>query len=280
MTEEEKELLRKKLDEENYEDLKLVSEENKKLMRKSFRMIISFLTFFVLCIGLFIYLQQNKFFIFNINRTFSNVPSPMIAEFFSIVFIMIIIMALITFIYLSIEYIKRKKLSVEEQLIKYNKFRRLFSIADIFSIVPIFLLVVMVVNGFFFSFAQVDGISMQPTFCDNDAVIIKYVEEYERNDIVILEQDDLYLIKRIVAVPGDTLEVNSIGVYVNGELIEDYTSGLLLTYTEFIIPEGYYYVLGDNRTRSEDSRVFGLKSEDNLLGIVVYRVSSQTCPID
>jgi len=76
------------------------------------------------------------------------------------------------------------------------------------------------------------------------------------------------------------LEVNTTGVYVNGELIEDYTSGLLLTYTEMIIPEGFYYVLGDNRNRSEDSRVFGLKSEENLLGIVVYKISSQTCPIE
>ncbi|MDC7243080.1 MAG: signal peptidase I, partial [Sphaerochaetaceae bacterium] len=150
----------------------------------------------------------------------------------------------------------------------------------LFSIVPLFLVIVMVINGFFFSFAQVDGISMEPTFCDNDAVIIKYVEDYERNDIVILQQDDLYLIKRLVAVPGDTLTVNASGVYVNGELIEDNVGNIYIAYDEIVIPEGYYYVLGDNRDYSEDSRLFGLKSEENMLGKVIYKISTTTCEID
>jgi signal peptidase I len=262
------------------EEMEEILLENKKLMKKSFRMIISFFTLFIVCAVLFILLQQNKFFIFNLNRTFNNVPSPIIAEFFSYIFIIIIIIGFIVYLVFAIRFFQQRDRIELDQVESFKKFEKLFNVADMFSIVPIFLVIVMVINGFFFSFASVEGVSMQPTFCDSDAVIIKYVDEYYHDDIVILEQNDIYLIKRLVAVPGDKLVVNASGVYINDVLIEDTMGNFYIAYEELIIPEGYYYVLGDNRNNSEDSRMFGLKAEDNMLGKVIYKISSNTCPID
>jgi signal peptidase I len=267
------------MDEENFEKAEKIQLENEKLMKKSFRMIISFFTLFIACVTLFIVLQQNKFFIFNLSRTFSNVPSPLIAEFFSYIFIIIILVGTIIYIAFAVNFFKRKKMSEAKQMKSIIKFEKLFEIADMFSIVPVFLVIVIIINGFFFSFAQVEGVSMQPTFCDNDAVIIKYVDEYQFDDIVILQNGDLYLIKRLVGIPGDKLLVDASGVYINDVLIEDTVGNYYIAYEEVVIPEGFYYVLGDNRDNSEDSRYFGLKTEDLMLGKVIQRISTNTCPI-
>ncbi len=261
---------------ETYEDYDLIIKENEKLMKKSLRMIISFFTVFTASIVLFIILQGNKFFIFNLNRTFENTPSPLIAEIFSVFFLIIIIIGLISYLSLSTAYFERKHQNIEKQIDSYEAFQKRFNLADIFSVVPYFLIVVIIINGFFFSFAKVDGISMQPTFCNNDAVVIKYVNEYEDQDIVILVQDNMYLIKRLVGLPGDTLLVNSTGVYINGNQIEDNVSNVA-NYYDGIIPDGQYYVLGDNRDYSQDSRYFGLVMEDEMLGKVILKVSNTTC---
>ncbi|MCK4551477.1 MAG: signal peptidase I [Tenericutes bacterium] len=259
--------------------------ENKKLMSRSPRRIISFFTLLIICMILFIILQSNKFFIFNINRSFDNVPNPMIAQLFSYVFIVIIILGILSYIYLTISYIKRKKLNNDNQLETIDKYKKIYNISDIFSIVPIFLVFVLIVNGFFYSFAQVDGSSMQPTFCNNDAVIIRYSEDFEQNDIVIFELEEtdgslIYLIKRLKAGPGDKLVVDSTGVWVNNILVEDDVDSRTQQYHIESLPEGVFYVLGDNRSNSVDSRVNGLIAQEDMIGKVVVKLSNQTCPLN
>ncbi len=269
-------------EEENYEtDQEEILFENTKLMKKSLRMIISFFTLFTVCVILFFSLQTNKFFIFNLHRTFDVVPSPLVAELFSFFFVIIITVGFIAYVIFAISYFTRKKKSTVEQIAKYPSYKKQFNAADIFSVVPLFLVIVMIVNGFFFSFAQVDGVSMQPTFCNNDAVVIKYVDDYDLQDIVIIEVDGIYLIKRLVAHAGDKLVINDSGVFVNDMRIETNVSNVPNEYKySGILPEGAYYVLGDNRNNSTDSRIFGLVGEEDMLGKVIYKISNSTCELD
>lgn len=273
------------MDQEAYDRLVKKIKGNRKLMKKSLKMIISFFTTFFIGLVLLMVLQENKFFIFNFKRTFNNAPNPFIAEIFSLVFLIIVVVGLIAYVSLAYNFAHRKILTEQEQLVSYPKYRKLFNLADVFSVVPIFLVIVMVINGFFFSFAQVEGISMQPTYCDNDAVIIKYVNDYEDNNIVILQhydtqtQENIYMIKRLVGLPGDHLVVNDTGVYINSEKIEGSVGSQYISYN-IIIPEGFYYVLGDHRDCSKDSRRIGLISYDNMLGKVIYRFSFSECEVE
>ncbi len=271
-------------EEKKTEEVNDIIENNKKLMKKSPRMIISFFTLIIICIILFFVSQSNKFFIFNINRSFDNVPNPMVAQMFSFFFIVIIILSLATYILLILNYQKRKFFSESEQIDSYNKFFKLYNISDIFSVVPIFLVVVIIINGFFFSFAQVDGDSMNPTFCHLDPVIIQYTDEYQHEDIVVFEFEEnpgstIYLIKRLIAVPGDKLVVNETGVWVNDEWKENNVGSSTYYYDLDPIPDGYYYVLGDNRRISNDSRLIGLVEISDMVGVVILRLSNNTCEI-
>jgi signal peptidase I len=101
----------------------------------------------------------------------------------------------------------------------------------------------------------------------------------DRGDIVVLNPPssanaDKPYIKRVIGVPGDTLEVRDEGVYINGtHLDEPYLDGKPTNCPSnchyggpIEIPDGYVYVMGDNRTRSEDSRVFGLEPIGDIIG--------------
>ncbi|MGD9761229.1 MAG: signal peptidase I [Candidatus Izemoplasmatales bacterium] len=244
--------------------------EQQKLMKKSLLLIISFFLFFILDVILFIVFQNNKLFMFNLNRSEENMPNPFLSDIFATIFYSIIIIALIVyivFIYICLS----KQHKTNHQLIK-----KIQSFADFFSIVPIFLFIVIMVNGLFVTIGQVDGDSMKPTFCSYDSVIIIYNSDIETNDILIMQYDDSFLIKRVIGLPGDKLVVNESGVFINDVLIEIYTPLNSIEY-DTVIPNGQYYVMGDNRYNSLDSRVIGLFSEELILGEVKYNITNGNC---
>jgi signal peptidase I len=135
------------------------------------------------------------------------------------------------------------------------------------------------------------GASMEPTFYTGDRILVekitKYFKKFERGDIVVLHppgNDNTDYVKRIVAVPGDIAKVTECNVYISrdGErfkLNEPYLySGTCTTDGPSIreghsirIESGKYLVLGDNRGKSLDSRVFGLVDENRIMGRVVFR---------
>ncbi|MDY0023345.1 MAG: signal peptidase I [Candidatus Izemoplasmatales bacterium] len=247
-------------------DGNLIIEEHQKLMKKSSFLIISFFLFLTIDIVLFIILQKNDLFMFQLGRSSNNIPNPMVSDIFSFIFYLIMIFALV--IYLALLAICLHKVHRNN----YKLLKTVHNIADFFSIVPVFLLVIFIINGFFFSFAQVDGESMEPTYCNNDLVIISYNNDIETSEILIFESEDKFLIKKVIGMPGDLLLVDETGVYINGDLIEDYIP-LNHQYFNGIIPEKNYFVLGDNRDNSLDSRVFGLVSAEDVLGTVIYKMT-------
>ncbi len=147
-----------------------------------------------------------------------------------------------------------------------------FDFYDLIGVVPVFLAVVVILNAFFLSPAIVHGPSMEPTFVENDAVIIFHLNRnFESQDIIIYDRGDALLIKRLIGVPGDHLKVDLTGVYLNGVNLN--VEGYETEYHNYdgVIPEGFYFIMGDNHNESNDSRYFGLIESKDLLGKVIFK---------
>ena len=147
---------------------------------------------------------------------------------------------------------------------------------------------------------DVYGRSMMPTLNSGDVVftqkIATYFKSYDRGDIVILDgkgmygyDKDEYLIKRVIALPGETIKIADGNVYIKPEgsnefymLQESYlVPGTLTTVRSYGIEHGYdeitlgedeYYCMGDNRPESNDSRTLGVFTADRIKGIAVIRM--------
>jgi len=104
----------------------------------------------------------------------------------------------------------------------------------------------------------------------------------ERQNIIdvinkdFLEIEKLSLIKRVIGLPGDHIQIKEGSVYLNGEKLEEnyldksvFTESFVLT--DFTVPEGYYFMMGDNRERSSDSRTIGCIPKKKIEGRVVRK---------
>lgn len=144
---------------------------------------------------------------------------------------------------------------------------------------------VLLIRSFLFTLIRVDGPSMQDTLLNNDRLIVTVLDMKlngpERFDVVILHypgKTDQY-VKRVIGMPGETLEVKSGVLYINGEAIEEpflsdsRTTRFDMPYSDFgpiEIGEDEYFVMGDNRDNSNDSRNVGLITRDMFVGKVRY----------
>lgn len=124
---------------------------------------------------------------------------------------------------------------------------------------------------------RIDGSSMNPTLLDGEYLIINNVtyllDEPEKGDIVVFRhpRNDLNLIKRVIGVPGDHIEISNGTVWVNGEAQEEPFTAESTNYNgSWDVPEGEFFVLGDNRNNSSDSHSWGYLPEENLLGKALF----------
>lgn len=133
----------------------------------------------------------------------------------------------------------------------------------VLAIIIASLVLAFIVSSFVMNVNRVVGISMEPTFRENDWVLVNrlaYIHDSPRvNDIIIFHKKSVtadIIIKRIVAVSGDEVEIKKGLLYINGLLFED--DFYMKTSDEYkekiVIEEDCYFVLGDNRNHSHDSR--------------------------
>lgn len=127
---------------------------------------------------------------------------------------------------------------------------------------------------------QISGTSMEPTLHDDDIVVLIKSKELKRGDLCGFYYSNKILIKRVIALPGEVISIDTEGnVVVNGEeLNEPYVSekGLGECDVEFPfeVPEGEYFLMGDHRQTSIDSRssVIGCVARDEIIGRIVFKV--------
>jgi len=241
------------------------------LIRRSERKLWTFAVATAIVILIAVLRQGQRLFIFNFTSTNLNV-TPTSAFFSWLTYAFLVFTAAYAAYFLGVLR-RRKTLDPAAAAASFESFRKRFDFFDLLAVIPTFLAVVVVANAFFLSPAVVDGPSMEPTFYEGDAVLVYHGPgmDYAAEDIVILERDDRLLIKRLIALPGDYVSVSTAGVYLNGTLIETDVADFHVPY-DGTIPEGYCFVLGDNRTHSNDSRYFGLVPMADLLGEVVVRI--------
>ncbi|WP_314355128.1 signal peptidase I [uncultured Granulicatella sp.] len=135
----------------------------------------------------------------------------------------------------------------------------------------------------------VSGQSMYPTLHDSDRMFMSKLGDIKRFDIVVLQapdQDKEY-IKRVIGMPGDTIEVKDGKLYINGQVVDQpfINTELLMNKTVYIddftlqeltgelkVPEGKYFVMGDNRGVSKDSRMIGFIERSAIEGKAVFTI--------
>jgi signal peptidase I len=134
---------------------------------------------------------------------------------------------------------------------------------------------------FLYQPVKVEGTSMMPSLDDQERIFVnKFVyrwEPIERGDIVVFRyprDPSKSYIKRVIGVPGDHIRIDSGQVYVNGDAIdEDYVPPAYTderSYPETVVPVHSYFMLGDHRSMSNDSRDFGPVKEGYIFGKAVF----------
>lgn len=146
------------------------------------------------------------------------------------------------------------------------------------QIIPyvVILLVVVVIRTFIVTPVIVSGSSMDNTLNDGDILLLnKYDKTYERYDVIVFDYQNTKLVKRVIGLPGENVKYEDGVLYIDEVEYEDKFS---LDTIDFdlndlgidTIPEGYYFVLGDNRMKSSDSRIIGLISEKDINGTTTF----------
>ena len=164
---------------------------------------------------------------------------------------------------------------------KKSKNKRYLNVIRVVAVAAIITFVVVaLLTHYIFPIVRIYGSTMSPTLFDGDVAIALKTTSLERGDICIFQIDDTLLCKRVIGIGGDEINIDESGtVYVNGKsLDEPYLNGKSLGNSTVaypvVVPENEYFVIGDNRRISVDSRniTIGCISSDQVIGKLLLRI--------
>lgn len=148
------------------------------------------------------------------------------------------------------------------------------------SVLLVVAAVAVLITTLFLPILQISGDSMSPTLEHDEVVVLLKTKKFERGDLIGFYYQGKILVKRVIALPGDEVVIDGDGnVYVNGELLEeDYVTEKELGDCDlafpYEVPGTSYFVLGDRRSNSVDSRnsAVGSVERDDIIGKVFIKV--------
>lgn len=173
------------------------------------------------------------------------------------------------------EYIENEEQTIPSRRDK-NKEKEKSSLREMVEVVVIAFALAFLIKTFVVGNFWIPSESMLPTIEVNDKVVVTnfsyWFDGPQRGDVVVfkypLDTKKDY-IKRCIGVPGETVEFRDSKLYVNGELVEEPYLPEGLTFDDYgpvVVPEGQYFMCGDNRNKSSDSRVWGFLDEKLIIG--------------
>lgn len=164
--------------------------------------------------------------------------------------------------------------------------KQIRAVINTIAYIGFLLLAIVLVLRFVGQRTTVQGVSMEPALSQGDQILVDKLsyrlEEPERFDIIVFHKGDesFRYIKRIIALPGEQIRITVEGeIFVNGELLEEYYGREAMNYRglagmELVLGEDEYFVLGDNRNQSEDSRyeTVGMVKRKEIVGRAAFRI--------
>lgn len=145
------------------------------------------------------------------------------------------------------------------------------------EIIPyiVIVLVVVLIRTFIITPVRVDGDSMKNTLKNGDILLLYKLGSINKLDIIVLdeEKDNEKIIKRVIGLPGETVAIKKGKIYINDKVIDDeYAYGETSDYDKVTLEDDEYFILGDNRLISKDSRYFGPIKKSEIKGKIVFRL--------
>lgn len=145
------------------------------------------------------------------------------------------------------------------------------------EIIPyiVIVLVVVLIRTFIITPVRVDGDSMKNTLKNGDILLLYKLGSINRLDIIVLdeEKDNEKIIKRVIGLPGETVAIKKGKIYIDDKVIDDeYAYGETSDYDKVTLEDDEYFILGDNRLISKDSRYFGPIKKSEIKGKIVFRL--------
>ena len=140
-------------------------------------------------------------------------------------------------------------------------------------------IIIIILKIFVFNFILVKGDSMNPKYKNNDFMFLNKIiysfKPIRRGEVIVLKYKNNDLIKRIIGLPNDKIKVENGKLYINNkEYYENYINSYTASYDfdEITLKDNEYFVMGDNRYNSYDSRNFGTIMKNNIIGRVEFRI--------